>query len=320
MRFVTLGGLIAATLIARPAQAQGVEAEIEAMLNGLKAKSSLYAKHIPSGRTIAIRADVPMNTLSVIKIPVMIQVFRDVEAGRLNLTDRYTIRPEDLRRGSGLIQRFDVGLSPTIRDLIDQMIITSDNTATDILIAKVGRDRVNQMLASFGFTQTRLERTTGDLFREVWIRSDPKFATLTDREVYERGFPNDAQSSARSFALEGDSTRWLGRTTAREMSVLLEGIRDGKYASAEHSRMMMSMLYGQFYASRLPQRLMWKPGIAVAHKTGDWPPIAGNDVGIITYPGGPLVISIFTNQNTGDFFELEAVEGRIAERLVNTWK
>ncbi len=320
MRFVTLGGLIAATLMARPAQAQGVEAEIEAMLNGLKAKSSLYAKHIPSGRTIAIRADVPMNTLSVIKIPVMIQVFRDVEAGRLKLTDRYTIRPEDLRRGSGLIQRFDVGLSPTIRDLIDQMIITSDNTATDILIAKVGRDRVNQMLASFGFTQTRLERTTGDLFREVWIRSDPKFATLTDREVYQRGFPNDAQSSARSFALEGDSTRWLGRTTAREMSVLLEGIRDGKYASAEHSRMMMSMLYGQFYASRLPQRLMWKPGIAVAHKTGDWPPIAGNDVGIITYPGGPLVISIFTNQNTGDFFELEAVEGRIAERLVNTWK
>ncbi|MHB1327158.1 MAG: serine hydrolase [Gemmatimonadales bacterium] len=320
MRFVALGGLIAATLVARPALAQGVEAEIEAMLNGLKAKSSLYAKHIPSGRTIAIRADIPMNTLSVIKIPVMIQVFRDVEAGRLKLTDRYTVRAEDLRRGSGLIQRFDVGVSLTIRDLVDQMIITSDNTATDILIAKVGLDRVNQTLASFGFTQTRLLRTTGDLFREVWIRSDPKFASLSDREVYLRGFPNDAESAARSFKLEGDSTRWLGSTTAREMSTLLEGIRDGKYASAEHSRAMMSMLYGQFYASRLPQRLAWKPGVAVAHKTGDWPPIAGNDVGIITYPGGPLVISIFTNQNTGDFFELEATEGRIAELLVNTWK
>ena len=320
MRFVALGGLVATALIARPALAQGVEAEIETMMNGLKAKSSLYAKHIPSGRTIAIRADVPMNTLSVIKIPIMIQVFRDVEAGRLKLTDRHTIRPEDLRRGSGLLQRFDVGVAPTIRDLIDQMIITSDNTATDLLIAKVGLDRVNATLASFGFTQTRLQRTTGDLFREVWIRSDPKFASLTDREVFERGFPNDPQSAARSFAIEGDSTRWLGRTTAREMSAMLEGIRDGKYASAENIRMMMSMLFGQFYASRLPQRLMWKPGVAVGHKTGDWPPFAGNDVGIITYPGGPLVISIFTNQNTGDFFELEATQGRIAELLVNTWK
>ena len=88
-----------------------------------------------------------MNTLSVIKIPVMILAFRDAEAGKLDLTARYTIRPEDLRRGSGLLQTFDIGLNPTHRDLIEQMIITSDNTATDIMIGVVGRDRVNAMLA-----------------------------------------------------------------------------------------------------------------------------------------------------------------------------
>ena len=51
----------------------------------------------------------------------------------------------------------------------------------------------------------------------------------------------------------------------------------------------------------------------MAHKTGDWPPYAGNDVGILYYEGGPTVIAVFTNQNTGDFIELESTLGRIAE-------
>jgi beta-lactamase class A len=307
-------------LFAGPATAQTLQADVAKMLDGLKAKSSIYAKHIPSGKTIDVRGDLPMNTLSVIKLPVMIQVFRDVEAGRLKLTDRYLVRPEDLRAGSGLIQTFDPGLNPTIRDLVEQMIITSDNTATDILIKKVGVDRVNETLAKFGFKQTRLKFTTGDLFREVWVRADPKNAAMTDREVFTRGFPRDAAGSARSFTLEGDSTKWLGRTTAREMVELLEGIQNAKYTDKQHSQMMVDMLLSQFYSSRLPQRLAWQPGVSIGHKTGDWPPFAGNDVGIIFYPGGPLIVAVFTNQNTGDFFELEATEGRIAERLVRDWK
>ena len=121
-----------------------------------------------------------------------------------------------------------------------------------------------------------------------------------------------------SFTLEGDSTRWLGRTTAREMATMLEGILNAKYASKLSSEVMVGMLRRQFYASRLPQRIQFRA--SVAHKTGDWPPIAGNDVGIIFYPGGPSIVSVFTNQNTGDFFELESTLGRIAERVVDTWK
>jgi len=300
------------------ATSQSMEAWAAGQLDALTAKSSLYAKHLASGRTVAVRADVPMNTLSVIKIPVMLLAFRDAEAGRLKLDARYTIRAEDLRRGSGLLQTFTLGLSPTYRDLVEQMIITSDNTATDIMIRTVGLDRVNALLAELGFKETRLNRTTGDLFREVWIRADPAHAALTDREVYTRGFPNDAQASARSFALEGDSTRWLGRTTAREMADLLEGILNARYASRASSDAMVGMLRRQFYSSRLPQRIQFRA--QVAHKTGDWPPIAGNDVGILFYPGGPSIVSVFTNQNTGDFFALEATLGRIGERVVEEWR
>ena len=308
--------LLGALLLPAPVAAQSLESDIAKMLDGLKARSSIYAHHLPSGKTIAVRPDQPMNTLSVIKIPVMIQVFRDVEAGKIKLTDRYPIRAEDLRRGSGLIQHFDVGLNPTVRDLIEQMIITSDNTATDILIGKVGIARVNATLAQFGFKQTRLNRTAGDLFREVWITIDKKNATMTDRQVFEGGFPSDSNAAKRTFKLEGDSTRWLGVTTAREIVTLLEGILAGKYASKEHSKMMVDFMLSQFSTSRLPQRITWTPGVSIAHKTGDWPPYAGNDVGIIFTKGGPIVVGVFTGQNTGDFFELEATEGRIAERLV----
>lgn len=296
-----------------------LEARVAARLDRLDAVSSLYARHLPSGREIAIRADRPMNTLSVIKIPVMVQAFRDDEAGRLDLSGRHVVEPDDMRRGSGLLQTFAPGLNPTLNDLVTQMIITSDNTATDMVIEAVGMDRVNELLASEGYEQTRLKMTTGDLFREVWVRADPSNASLSDREVYEAGFPSDDEASRRSFELEGDSTVWLGRTTAREMGRLLTQIQEGELAGDASTEAMIDILRRQLYSSRLPQRVRWR-GVGVAHKTGDWPPIAGNDVGILFYDGGPTVISVFTNQNRGDFFELEATLGLIAEDIVEAWR
>jgi len=296
-----------------------IEARVAARLDALDAISSIYAKHIPSGREIAIRADRPMNTLSVIKIPVMVQAFRDDASGRLDLDARYTVEPEDMRRGSGLIQTFEPGLSPTLRGLVTQMIITSDNTATDMVIEAVGLDRVNMLLEEHGYADTRVKATTGDLFRDVWVRADPANASMTNREVFERGFPGDPEASARSFVFEGDSTAWLGRTTAREMGRLLEQILTAELTDESASEEIVGIMARQFYASRLPQRVRFQ-GVNVAHKTGDWPPIAGNDVGILFYEGGPTIISVFTNQNTGDFFELEATLGLIAEDIVEAWR
>ena len=144
-----------------------------------------------------------------------------------------------------------------------------------------------------------MKATTGDLFRAVWVLADPANASMTDREVFDRGFPGDEGASARSFAFEGDSTAWLGSD---------HGPRDGspaggrfsrpKLVSEEASQEMIGMMARQFYTSRLPQRVRWQ-GVNVAHKTGDWPPIAGNDVGILFYDGGPTIVSVFTNPEHG---------------------
>ena len=298
--------------------ASELAARVTARLDGLPARTSLFARHLPSGREIAIRADEPMNALSVIKIPVMVLAYRDAEAGRLDLDERYRIRPEDLRRGSGLLQTFAPELEPTYRDLVTQMIITSDNTATDIMIARLGQERVNEMLSEFGYEQTRLRATTGDLFRRVWVMADPANEALSPREVFERGFPSDPEASARTFRFEGDPEEWLGSITAREIAGLLAQIHNGEVASRASSDEMIRVLERQFYSTRLPRYIRFRA--SVAHKTGDWPPYAGNDVGILYYEGGPTVVAVFTNQNTGDFIELESTLGRIAEDIVNSWR
>ena len=287
-------------------------------LDALEATSSLYAKHLPTGREIEIRADLPMNTLSVIKIPIMVQAFQDDEAARLDLNRRYRVTPEDMRRGSGLVQTFAPGLTPTLRDLVTQMIITSDNTATDMVINAVGMDRVNELLEAGGYDDTRLKHTTGRLFLETWLRTDSANASLSPLEVFERGFPSDEGAAARFFEIEGDSTVWLGRTTAREMARLLEEIVNGEMANEAHTQEMIDILSAQFYTTRLPRRVRFQ-GVQVAHKTGDWPPYAGNDVGVLFYEGGPTIISVFTNQSRGDFYELEETLGFIAEDIVSEW-
>lgn len=294
-----------------------VEDEVAALLDSLPALTSMYARQPATGREVAIRADVPVNTLSTIKIPIMIQAYRDVDQGLLDLDVRYRVQPEDLRRGSGLIQTFATGLEPTVRDLITQMLITSDNTATDIILQMVDMDRVNRTMEELGFRETRVQTSTGNLFRRMWELLDPAHADLSHREVYERGFPRDDAAADRSFAFEGTRNEWLGRSTAREMSLILERLVAGELASAESTAEMIGILNRQFYASRLPRRIGSRA--QVAHKTGDWPPIAGNDVGIIFGPGDPIVVSIFATQNTGDFLELEDAHARIAELLLNAW-
>ena len=129
--------------------------QIAAELNALNARTSLYAEHLDSGRVVAVRETTSMDTLSVIKIPIMVLAFHDVESGRLDLDERHTIVQDEIRNGTGVLKLFAPGLQPTFRDLVTQMIITSDNTATDIVIERIGLERVNEFLVARGYAATR---------------------------------------------------------------------------------------------------------------------------------------------------------------------
>jgi beta-lactamase class A len=290
---------------------------IDQILAGLDARWALYAKHLATRQEVAIHPDEPVNPLSVIKLPIMVRAYRDADEGLFDLDERYTLRPEDMRRGTGLLQTFSSGLQPTYRDLVTQMIVTSDNTATDILIARLGLDRVNEMLADLGYTETRLQATAGELFRRLWERVDPANRDLSPAEVFVRGFPDDAEALDRKFAFAVEPADWLGRTTARETGRLLEQLVTGQLAAQPSTDAMLSTLRRQFYSSRLPRRIGDR--VSIGHKTGDWPPIAGNDVGIIESDSGSIVIALFITHNRGPFSELEEAHGAIAEIILDQW-
>ena len=110
-------------------------------------QAGIWVKHLATGETAGVRDGEIFNSASVIKIPVLVLAFQMADKGAINLDERITIRKEDIRGGSGVFRYHDAGLQPTFRDVLLQMVITSDNTASDLAIAKFGCvARVNEWL------------------------------------------------------------------------------------------------------------------------------------------------------------------------------
>ncbi|MGD9906077.1 MAG: serine hydrolase, partial [Vicinamibacterales bacterium] len=242
---------------ARPASLQAL---LDAELPKIPARAGIWVKHLTTGEEGAVRADEVFNSASVIKIPVAIQALEMGAAGRIDLGRRITLTAADVRGGSGIFRYHDAGLQPTIRDVLLQMIITSDNTATDLAIAQVGGvASVNAWLAQAGYAGgMTLTQTTGELFA--------KYNALT---------PADD----RNAKTNGDRAYWLGELTPRAMGRMLEAIENRALPSKEGAEELLRMLRAQQAgARRLPHFLT---GVAVAHKTGDFPPVLANDVGIL---------------------------------------
>ena len=134
------GGLLlalaaCATLAAQqpaPAPLQRLEASILRTTRSVNATWGIYVKSLETGEQIAIDADRQMETMSTIKIPLMIEVFEQIKAGRFKLDDTYTFAEKDSQPGTGTIQRLDYGAVMTVKDLITMMIIVSDNTASSM--------------------------------------------------------------------------------------------------------------------------------------------------------------------------------------------
>jgi beta-lactamase class A len=306
-RVATLATFVLTTVpLARAQQparsASGLQRLLDAELARFPAKAGVWVKHLTTGEEASVRGDEAFNSASVIKIPVMVLAFQMADKGQLSLSERITINASDFRGGSGVFRYNDPGLQPTLRDVLLQMIITSDNTATDLAIAKVGGvAKVNEWLRGAGYGEAlTLNMTTGELFA--------KYGALP-------------QSANRNEKTNADRTYWLGSMTPRGTGRLIEAIQrcaDGsapspaiaaKKSCEDMIRMMRAQQSG---ARRLPHFL----SVPVAHKTGDFPPVLANDVGVIFARSGPIVVSFFTNAIEGPYAETEDRIGRVAQLIV----
>ena len=165
--------LFTAALTAGPAAAQSrfpavldakfraAVGEVEAGLDGIL---GLALKDLETGRTFLVNEREVFPQASSIKIAVLFEVFKQAEEGRLKLDEFIALEPGRKVEGSGVL--FHLGrpsLSLSVRDLAVLMVVLSDNTATNLLIDRVGLEAVNGRLDAFGLPKTRLRRKMMDL-------------------------------------------------------------------------------------------------------------------------------------------------------------
>lgn len=273
-----------------PTPRQRLDSALARITRSINATWGVYAKAIESGEEIAIDADRQMDTMSVIKIPLMAELFQQVKDGTIALDTRYTVTKDDMLPGTGILRSLDPGATVTVKDLVTLMIIVSDNTATDIVYRMVGGpEAVNRRMTALGLRQTSAPAPARAWFEA--LRAAP---------------------SAEAFHREGKHP--FGLSTPREMGKLLEMMERGTLIDKASSDQMLQIMRGQVYRSRIPRLLS---GYRIPHKTGDFLPYIGNDVGVIEAPGTTIVLSVFTANHFGSGDTLEEAIGRVAKEITD---
>jgi beta-lactamase class A len=342
MRFLTFAA-IASFLWVGPPPSPGLQALLDAELAGFPGATGVYVKHLTTGEEAGVRSDQDFSTASVIKLTFMIKAYQMADRKELDLEERITLNRAHLRHGTGVFQYHDAGLQPTLRDVITEMIITSDNTATDIVLMRIGGPAVvTKWLADSGYPALASYGRPHDYRRDLLAMLDPAFAALTPEEttglmyasdrnpLFERygdlftgprakwidvvRDPANRQRLARERDARTSTDRkfWLGSMTPKDTARLLESIERGTAASrASCDAMLLTLRRQQLGARRLPHFVE----VPVGHKTGDGGTIA-NDVGIIYTRSGPLVVAFFANSVRGSYAEAEDRIGTLGRRLV----
>ena len=196
------------------------------------------------GEAIGFNEDLPLIAASVIKLPVMVEAFRRIGARTLDPEARVIVPPEAKLPSCGALTYMHDGLSVTVMDLITLMIILSDNTATNLLIDRLGMDAVNRTMAGLEIPGIALRRK------------------LFDAEQSRRGVENTV--------------------TARGVGTLLTRMATGELLGGQADEQMLAILKNQRLNGKLPFFLHGK-GVRIAHKTGEDDGVT-HDVGVVYAP------------------------------------
>ena len=143
---------------------QKLEATINGVDRNLDGVLGVAILDLTTGQKYLLHADEVLPTASSIKIAILAGLYRQAQQGKIKLGELYTLQSSDLVDGSRIVGVLTPGVTRlTIRDVAALMISVSDNSATNIIIDRVGMENVNMLLDSLGLTRTRLRRKMMDV-------------------------------------------------------------------------------------------------------------------------------------------------------------
>ncbi len=221
-------GLRASDLDENQAKWAAMETAVRKKVAAFRGEVGLVIRDLGTGWTIQIDPDKVFPAASMVKVPIMAACLEAQMQGRLSLDDRMTLKRSDKTTGSGLLRRNRSGSVFTVDRLVELMVAHSDNTATNMLIDRLGFDYLNGAFREMGLETTNLARKMMDF-------------------------------GSRGKGLEN-------YTTAREMADILERMYRRDCFSAEVSGMCLEYLKAQRVNDRIPRLL--PRNTVVAHKTG----------------------------------------------------
>ena len=226
----------------------------------------------PDGSAWSRNGKRKFKAASTVKIPLMIEVYRRIDAGEAALDDVHVLKAEEKAPGSGVMLHLHDGVELTLNDLIYLMISISDNTATNLLIRMVGMDAVNATMQELGMENSNL-----------------------GREMKNRA------------AIEGEDENWAA---PEDYTRIIQTILDGSAASSASCAAMLGQLQLQQNRKRISRFLPQDDVIEWGSKTGSIKDVT-NDAGYIRTDKGLLLIAVFC-ENMADQHRGEQMIGEIA--------
>jgi beta-lactamase class A len=265
---------------------------MDTFFTGLGGPVGVYVDHLDTDLVLHYNADELYPTASTLKTPLLYELYRQAEAGKVNLTDRVTLSHENRVPGSGVLQDLDAGLQPTIRDLAELMIIVSDNWATDLLYSIIGRDAMAATLRDLGMGNTYIPLNIREMF-----------CLIAGKEFDDASVTYDVLKDALKHSEpDADCLAYLGDprnnvSSPRDMGMLMRIIHEGQGISADDRERVIQTLKNQNFNTVIPGRLPLDRDIEVAHKTGSLRGVRA-DVGIVYAPEANYIIAVMSKQQT----------------------
>ena len=256
-----------AVLLVSGLHAASLHEALDARIAGFPGTVSLFAKNLDSGASKGIRGSEKVRTASTIKLPTLVALFDAVARGDAKWTEPLSVTSAEKVTGSGIIgSEISDGVQLPLRDVANLMIVLSDNTATNLIIQRIGADTVNTYLDKIGIPTTRLMRK---------VRGDGGQLKAEEGWSAAGKLPENQQYG-------------LGVSTPHDMVTILERLENGELVSPEACRDILSILKRNQDSTGIRRRLGDLP---IANKSGALDGLR-SDVGIVYSKGGRIAMAI----------------------------
>lgn len=295
---------------------QRLEREIVRAAKAAGGTVGVSAVHIESGRRFTLNGGERFPMASTYKIPIAVQLLTRVDQGEITLDRMIELKPSDLRPGGGILTALlnKPGVALSVRNLLELMLLISDNSATDLLLRLAGGpEAVTARMRALGIRDMEISRPTINLIADAAGYALPPEKEWTPelfKKLDEPAPPESRKAASQKFEADPRDT-----STPEAMVMLLERIFRGDLLKQENGTLLLDVMKRcRTGTARLKGILPAET--VVAHKTGTIGGIT-NDAGIITLPddAGHVAIAVFVKSSEKETPERERAIAHIARAV-----